>query len=52
MNVPLLDVDRVGMTFVTGGLLRRRAVRAVDDVSFRLDAATLEIFAIMFKNRL
>ena len=47
MNVPLLDVDRVGMTFVVGGLLRRRAVRAVDDVSFRLDAATPEIFAII-----
>ena len=47
MNAPLLDVDRVGMTFVAGGLLRRRAVRAVDDVTFRLDAATPEIFAII-----
>ena len=47
MNAPLLDVDRVGMTFVVGGLLRRRAVRAVDNVSFRLETATPEIFAII-----
>jgi ABC-type oligopeptide transport system ATPase subunit len=47
MNTPLLDVDRVGMTFVVGGLLRRRAVRAVDNVSFRLETGTPEIFAII-----
>ena len=47
MTTPLLDVDHVGMTFVAGGLLRRRAVRAVDNVTFRLEAATPEIFAII-----
>jgi peptide/nickel transport system ATP-binding protein len=47
MSAPLLDVDGVGMTFVVGGLLRRRAVRAVDNVSFRLETGTPEIFAII-----
>jgi peptide/nickel transport system ATP-binding protein len=47
MNAPLLDIDRVGMTYVVGGLLRRRAVRAVDDVSFRLEAGKPEIFAVI-----
>jgi len=35
------------MTFVVGGLLRRRAVRAVDDVCLRLEAGKPEIFAII-----
>jgi peptide/nickel transport system ATP-binding protein len=35
------------VTYVVGGLLRRRAVRAVDDVSFRLEAGGPEIFAII-----
>ena len=38
MSAPLLDVDHVGMTYVVGGVLRRRAIHAVDDVSLRLDA--------------
>ena len=45
--VPLLDIDRVGMTYVGGGLLRRSAVRAVDDVSLRLEAGEPEIFAVI-----
>ena len=43
----LLDVDRVGMTYIVGGLLARRAVRAVDDVSLRLEADVPEILAII-----
>jgi peptide/nickel transport system ATP-binding protein len=44
---PLLDIDRVGMTYVVGGLIARRLVRAVDDVSLRLDAGKPEILAII-----
>ena len=47
MNSALLDIDHVGMTFVVGGLLRRRAIRAVDNVSFRLETGKPEIFAII-----
>ena len=47
MSAPLLDVDQVGMTYAVGGLLRRRAIRAVDDVSFRLEAGKPEIFAVI-----
>ncbi len=47
MSDPLLDVDHVGMTYVVGGLLGRRGVRAVDDVSFRLQAGKPEILAII-----
>jgi peptide/nickel transport system ATP-binding protein len=47
MSAPLLDVDHVGMTYVVGGLLGRRAVRAVDDVSLRLEADKPEILAII-----
>jgi ABC-type oligopeptide transport system ATPase subunit len=47
MNPPLLDVDHVVMTFVAGGFMRRREVRAVDDVSFRLEAGKPEIFAVI-----
>jgi peptide/nickel transport system ATP-binding protein len=43
----LLDVDRVGMTYIVGGLLARRAVRAVDGVSLRLEAGVPEILAII-----
>jgi ABC-type oligopeptide transport system ATPase subunit len=35
------------MNFVGGGLLRRRTIRAVDDVSFRLEAGKPEIFAVI-----
>jgi ABC-type oligopeptide transport system ATPase subunit len=44
---PLLDIDRVGMTYVSGGLLARRVVRAVDAVSLRLEAGRPEIVAII-----
>ena len=44
---PLLDVDHVGMTYSVGGLIRRRRVRAVDDVSLRLEAGSPAIFAII-----
>ena len=47
MSAPLLDVDHVGMTYVVGGLLARRAVRAVDDVSLRLEAGKPEILAVI-----
>src|SRR5829696_4400866 len=47
MSQPLLDVDHVGMTYVVGGLLNRRGVRAVDDVSLRLEAGKPEIMAII-----
>jgi peptide/nickel transport system ATP-binding protein len=44
---PLLEVDRVGMTYAIGGIFRRRGVRAVDDVSLRLEAGKPEILAII-----
>ena len=47
MSAPLLDVDHVGMTYVVGGLLARRVVRAVDDVSLRLEAGKPEILAVI-----
>src|SRR5213595_3392422 len=47
MNAPLLEVDHVGMTFFTGGILNRRTIRAVDDVSLRLEAGSPEILAII-----
>ncbi len=43
----LLSVDRVTRVFSMGGLLSRAAFRAVDDVSFSLDADKAEIFAII-----
>ena len=45
--LPLLEVDRVGMTYTVGGLFRRRGVRAVDDVSLRLDSGKPQILAII-----
>jgi len=47
MSAPLLAVDHVGMTYVVGGLLARRTVRAVDDVNLRLDAGKPEILAVI-----
>jgi len=44
---PLIEVEHVGMTYAIGGLFRRRAVRAVDDVSFRVEAGSPEILAII-----
>ena len=46
-NAPLLDVDRVSKVFTRGGLLSRERVRAVDDLSFRLEAGRPEIFSII-----
>ncbi|MEN3377143.1 MAG: hypothetical protein V7604_2498 [Hyphomicrobiales bacterium] len=47
MSAPLLDVSHVGMTYVVGGLLARRTVRAVDDVNLRLEAGKPEILAVI-----
>jgi ABC-type oligopeptide transport system ATPase subunit len=47
MTAPLLDVDHAGMIYGLGGLLRRRTLRAVDDVSLRLEAGKPEILAII-----
>jgi len=46
-HAPLLDVDRVSKVFTRGGLLSRERVRAVDDLSFRLEAGRPEIFSII-----
>jgi len=47
MSAALLEVDNVTRTYGGGGLLRRRRVRAVDGVSFRLEAERPEIFTIV-----
>ena len=47
MTDPLLAVDHVSKDFVQGGLLSRKRIRALDDVSFSLVAARPEIFAII-----
>ena len=47
MSTPLLDVSHVGMTYVVGGLLARRVVRAVDGVSLRIEAGRPEILAVI-----
>jgi peptide/nickel transport system ATP-binding protein len=44
---PLLDVDHVSKVYTRGGLLARERIHAVDDVSFRLEAARPEIFSII-----
>ena len=43
----LLTVDHVSKEFVQGGLLSRRRIQALDDVSFCLEAGRPEIFAII-----
>ena len=43
----LLEVDAVGKTYGMGGLLARHRTRAVDDVSFALQAGQPEIFTII-----
>ncbi len=43
----LLAVDRVSRTYAFGGLFGRGAFKAVDDVSFALERARPEIFAIV-----
>ena len=47
MTDAMLDVDHVTKDFVRGGLLSRQRIRAVDDVSFRLETGQPEIFAII-----
>ena len=47
MTDALLDVDHVSKDYVRGGLLSRQRIRAVDDVSFRLETGRPEIFAII-----
>ena len=46
-TAPLLDVEGVSKVFTRGGLLARERIRAVDDVSFRLEAGRPEIFSII-----
>ena len=43
----LLSVEHVTKVFATGGLIRRTQFTAVDDVSFSLESARPEIFAII-----
>lgn len=47
MSAALLEVDQVTKDYVRGGLLSRQRIRAVDDVSFRLEAGQPEIFSII-----
>jgi ABC-type glutathione transport system ATPase component len=47
MSDLLLDVCQVSKTFTRGGLLSGQRIAAVKDVSFQLDAARPEIFAII-----
>jgi len=47
MNAALLDVSHVSKTFTRGGLFSSRRIVAVNDVSFRIDAARPEIFTII-----
>src|SRR5258708_16378632 len=44
---PLLSVEHVTRTYTRGGLLARVEFAAVDDVSFSLESARPEIFAII-----
>src|SRR5690606_33936676 len=47
MSADLLSVERVTKVYARGGLFGRGAFRAVDGVSFALDADRPEIFAIV-----
>jgi peptide/nickel transport system ATP-binding protein len=47
MSADLLSVEHVGRIYSRGGLIARETFRAVDDVSFALDAGRPEIFAII-----
>ncbi|WP_163264274.1 ABC transporter ATP-binding protein [Chelativorans alearense] len=44
---PLLDVRDVSKVFTMGGVLSRKQIRAVNEVSFALSAETPEIFTII-----
>jgi ABC-type oligopeptide transport system ATPase subunit len=46
-GAPLLELSHVCKDFVRGGLLSRQRVRAVDDVSFRIESGKPEIFTII-----
>jgi ABC-type oligopeptide transport system ATPase subunit len=43
----LLSIEHVTRTFATGGLLGRIQFAAIDDISFSLESARPEIFAII-----
>src|SRR5437764_11106799 len=47
MSNALLEVSRVSKIFSRGGLFSRQRIIAADDVSFRIDTARPEIFAII-----
>jgi peptide/nickel transport system ATP-binding protein len=47
LSPPLLEVDAVSRTFVQGGLLAGRRIRAVDGVSFTLANDRPEIFSVI-----
>jgi peptide/nickel transport system ATP-binding protein len=47
VSAPLLEVDAVGKTYSMGGLLGGHQVRAVEHVSFTLEAGRPEIFTII-----
>ena len=47
MTAPLLEVSGVGRTYAMGGLFSRHRVRAVDKVSFAMEAGRPEIFTII-----
>jgi ABC-type oligopeptide transport system ATPase subunit len=47
MSTALLDVAHVSKTFTRGGLFSSRRIVAVNDVSFRIEAARPEIFTII-----
>ncbi len=46
-DAPLLELSHVCKDFVRGGLLSRQRIRAVDDVSFRIESGRPEIFTII-----
>lgn len=46
-STALLELDHVSKDYVRGGLLSRQRIRAVDDVSFRLESGQPEIFALI-----
>ncbi len=47
MSAHVLELDHVSKRFPIGGLLSRRQVIAVNDVSFALSADRPEIFAVV-----
>jgi ABC-type oligopeptide transport system ATPase subunit len=47
VSAPLIEVQEVGRTFTMGGLFSRHKVRAVDRVSFSMEAGRPEIFTII-----